>query len=567
MDSPNVLLLLTTLSLTVSSAISGSVVEDLANLQPPSDFNTTIMKNCQHNPSLRYCNSSSVDLKEIFKFTIVASHLCNESKNPNCVHSFDKIDLRNRPKIAPLYLSYSFFWKYCPSTIFSIDLSNTSLKGSFPTEVLCCAQIQALDLSLNGLAGEFPIESFSPLTNLTSLNLSYNYFSESKISDSRFFKRFNASSFIHSGILPSHRNFTIKAIFVLVGFPISVIFMVVCFGWLCFQRPDFLPRMFQRKHKFTPSMLRAATNGFSRKNQIVRSEGVEIYKGTLRDGTEVRIEVYRDCISREKRQEFVEECKVLVELRHKNLVQVLGWCSNRNKRAIVTEWTDGETIEMWLSDSAPPWKLRLKILSGVVAGMLYLQENWPEVVSDIRIDSVLLTDNHEPLLSRFQVGDRYRNSKKIHWFGIFLLEIITNRRSQEFERGEAGFIEHVRENYPENLHEVIDERMKLPENIFDQAKHGIELGLMCTDQSISKHPGLDQISHMINKVYESCLELAPQNHKRSHGDGEEQQDDQSKQQKTTPERSETGDTVYNITCSSQWIESAPVVLKMTSSRY
>ncbi|KAJ6770794.1 RECEPTOR KINASE-LIKE PROTEIN XA21 [Salix purpurea] len=473
MDSPNVLLLLTTLSLTVSSAISGSVVEDLANLQPPSDFNTTIMKNCQHNPSLRYCNSSSVDLKEIFRFTIVASHLCNESNNPNCVHSFDKIDLRNRPKIAPLYLSYSFFWKYCPSTIFSIDLSNTSLKGSFPTEVLCCAQIQALDLSLNGLAGEFPIESFSPLTNLTSLNLSYNYFSESKISDSRFFQK---AGFLTKNVSKKAQVYTINA-------------------------------------KGSNQWL------FKKKNQIVRSEGVEIYKGTLRDGTEVRIEIYRDCISREKRQEFVEECKVLVELRHKNLVQVLGWCSSRNKRAIVTEWTDGETIEMWLSDSAPPWKLRLKILSGVVAGMLYLQENWPEVVSDIRIDSVLLTDNHEPLLSRFQVGDRYRNSKKIHWFGIFLLEIITNRRSQEFERGEAGFIEHVRENYPENLHEVIDARMKLPENIFDQAKHGIELGLMCTDQSISKHPGLDQISHMINKVYESCLELAPQNHKRSHGNG------------------------------------------------
>ncbi|XP_061983104.1 LRR receptor kinase SERK2 [Populus nigra] len=519
MASLRFLLLFTTLSLTVSSAISGSVVEDLANLQPPSDFNTTVMKNCQHNPSLRYCNSSSMDLKEIFKFTIVASHLCNESKNPNCVHSFDNIDLRNRPKMAPLYLSYSFFWKYCPLTILSIDLSNISLKGSFPKEVICCDQIQALDLSLNGLTGEFPIESFAPLTNLTSLNLSYNYFSESKISDSQFFKRFNASSFIYSGILPSDRNYTIKAIFLLVGFPISVILMAVCFGWLCFQRPDYLPRMFQRKHKFTPSMLRAATNGFSRKNQMVRSEGVEIYKGTLRDSTQVRIEIYRGCISREKRKEFVEECKVLVELCHKNLVQVLGWCSNRNQRAIVTEWTDGETIEMWLSGSAPPWKQRLKMLIGVVDGMRYLQEHWPEVVYDLRINSVLLSDNHEPLLSRFQVGDQYSNNKKIHKFGIFLLEIITNRRSQEFERGEAGLIEDVRDNYPENLHKVIDARKKLPENMFDQAKHGIELGLMCTDQSISKHPSLNQISHMINKVYESCLELAPQNHKRSHGDG------------------------------------------------
>jgi hypothetical protein len=172
-------------------------------------------------------------------------------------------------------------------------------------------------------------------------------------------------------------------------------------------------------------MLRAATNGFSRKNQMVRSEGVEIYKGTLRDSTQVRIEIYRGCISREKRKEFVEECKVLVELCHKNLVQVLGWCSNRNQRAIVTEWTDGETIEMWLSGSAPPWKQRLKMLIGVVDGMRYLQEHWPEVVYDLRINSVLLSDNHEPLLSRFQVGDQYSNNKSmcspIHSYPLFLL--------------------------------------------------------------------------------------------------------------------------------------------------
>ncbi|CAK7357364.1 unnamed protein product [Dovyalis caffra] len=499
--------------------MAGSVVEDLASLQTPSDFNTTIMKNCQKNPSLRYCNSSSIDLKEIFKFTIVASHLCNESKNLNCVHSFDKIDLRNRPSIAPLYLSYNFFWKYCPLTILSIDLSNISLKGNFPTAILNCTQTQSLDLSLNGLTGEFPIENFSPLTNLTFLNLSYNSFSESKISDSQFFKRFNASCFIHSGILPSRRNYTIKAIFLLVGFPISVILMVGCFGWLCFQRPDYLPRMLQRKHKFTPSMLRAATDRFSRRNLMVKSEGVEIYKGTLRDDTRVRIEIYRDSISREKRKEFVEECMILVELCHKNIVQVLGWCSNRRQRAIVTEWTDGETVEMWLSGSGPPWKQRLKILIGVVEGMRYMQEQWPEVGYDLRTNSVLLSDNHEPLLSRFQVGDRNSNNKKIHEFGVFLLEIITNRRSQEFDNGEAEFVEHIRTNYPENLHNVIDARMKLPENMFDQAKHGIELGLVCTDQSISKYPSLNQISHMINRVYESCLELAPQNHKRSHGDG------------------------------------------------
>ena len=425
------LLLFFSIILTLSRAMhSASVVEDLNNLKPPPDFNTTIRNNCVHNPSLRYCNSS--DLNEIFKSTIVASHLCNESRNPNCVETFPKIDLRSRPKIAPLYLSFSFFWKYCPLSILSIDLSNNSMKGSFPIDVLQCTQIQALDLSHNELTGDVPIHSFSPLTNLTLLNLSYNYFSESTMSDTEFFKRFNASSFIHSGLLPNQKKFTIKAIILLVGFPIFVILMVGCFWWLCFVRPDFLPRVFRRKNKFTLSMLKAATDGFSRENLVGKGEGVDMYRGVLRDGTQVRIEIYRDDISRESQRRFEEECKVLVQLSHENIVQVLGSCSRRKLRAIVTEWMEGENVEIWLSRSAPSWKHRLKILMGVVKGMCYLHEEWPEVGYDLRTSSVLLSDNLEPLISRFKVGDQssstrsklYFNKSRIHFHCLFIFSAL-----------------------------------------------------------------------------------------------------------------------------------------------
>lgn len=411
-SASSIILLIAVLSLSDSATL----VEDLANLKPPPDFNTTIKTNCLHNPSLRYCNySSPADLFEIFKSTIVASHLCNESKNPNCVESFPKIDLRNRPKIVPLYLSYNFFWKFCPLTILSIDLSNNSLKGSFPVEVLSCTQIQALDLSLNALTGDFPVESFTPVSDLTFLNLSYNYFSECKISDSQFFKRFNSSSFLHSGLLPSHRNYKIKAILLLLGFPIFVILIIVCFGWLCLKRPDYLPRFLQRKHRFTPAILKAATNQFSRKNLVAKSEGVSMYRGTLREGTEVRIEIYWDSISQEDRRRFIWECRVLVQLCHKNVVQVFGWCTDRKLRAIVTEWTEGENIEMWLSavESVPSWKQRLKVLMGVVEGMCYLQEQWPEVGYDLRTKSVILSENLEPLISRFKVGVQNSNSRSM----------------------------------------------------------------------------------------------------------------------------------------------------------
>ncbi|XP_062162019.1 protein NSP-INTERACTING KINASE 2 [Alnus glutinosa] len=502
--------------------LSASVVEDLAKLQPPPDFNSTIITNCIKNPSLRYCNySSPTGLHEIFKSTIVAAHLCNESNNPNCVESFPKIDLRSRPKITPLYLSFTFFWKFCPLTILSIDLSNNSIKGSFPVDILQCTQIQALDLSHNDLSGDVPIHLFSPLTNLTLLNLSYNHFSEGQISETEFFKRFNASCFLHSGLLPDRNKFTIKALIFLVCFPISVILMVGCFGWLCFWRPDFLPRVFRRKNKFTLPMLKAATGGFSRKNLVGKSEGVDIYRGVLRDGTEVRIEIYwDDDISREIRQRFVEECKVVAQLRHKNIVRVLGWCNSRKVRAIVTEWMEGKSVEIWLSSgSSPSWKQRLKILMGVVKGVCYLQEEWPEVGYDLSTGSVLLSDDLEPLISRFKVRDQSSSTRKIYNFGVFLLELVVNRMSGDgFDSGELGFIDHIRMHYPENLRKLIDERMKMTDNSIDQVKEVVGIGLMCTDQSNSHQLHMGQISDMIIRAYESWNVLESPTHKRSHGD-------------------------------------------------
>nr|KYP47938.1 LRR receptor-like serine/threonine-protein kinase GSO1 [Cajanus cajan] len=457
------------------------------------------------------------DLDEIFKFTIVASHLCNESKNPNCVESFPKVDLRNRPNIAPLYLSFGFFWKYCPLTIMSIDLSNNSMKGDFPIDVLHCTQIQSLDLSTNAFSGDIPIQSFSPLINLTFLNLSYNCFSESKLSDSHFFKRFNSSSFLHSGALLDRKRFTLKAVVLLVGFPILVILMVIGLVWLCFQRPDILPRKLQTSMRFTPAILKAATADFSNENLMGMSDVVHIYKGILRDGTEVKIEMYFDDIPRDSYRKFVEECKVLCKLHHKNLVRVMGWCRSRKFRAIITEWTKEENVEMWLSGSGPPWNHRLKVLMGVIECMRYLHEEWPEVDYELNTSSILLSDNMEPLISRFKVVDQNNNRRKIYRVGVFLLEMILNRKvKEEFDEGHAGFIRYMRTLNPEDLQQKIDERMEVTETNFHQVKQVLSLGLMCIDQSNNEKPSFAMIFNTIARAYKATLVSV--NHRIFHGE-------------------------------------------------
>ncbi|XP_073274782.1 L-type lectin-domain containing receptor kinase S.4 [Primulina huaijiensis] len=483
---------------------TGTVIEDLNNLQPPSDFNSVITNNCHSNPSLRYCSATTpFDLHEIFKSTIVASHLCNISNNPNCVESFPEINLRGQPKVAPLYLSFTFFWKFCPLSILSIDLANSSLKGSIPGEIFYCSQIQELDLSHNHLSGDIVLDKFSGLENLTFLNLSYNEFSEIKISDRHFFERFNSSSFVHSGLLPNHQRFRIKALLLLVGFPVSVILMVVFCGWLCFWRPDFLPDFLRRKHRFTPSILKAATNGLSKRNLVGNARNVSIYRGVLRDGNEVKIEIYWDMKSGVNRTRFVEKCKILVQLCHKNVVPVMGWCDHRKFSAIITEWINSENIETWLLNTIPPWKQRLKLILGVASGVCYLHEECPEIVYDLKSRNILLSEDGEPLITRFKFHDhRHGSSKKTYKFGVFILEMVANKRElEDFECRKSGFVDWVKMQYPDNIESVIDKRMKNSGNVVEQAIEVIRLGLMCTDLSTSRQPNWEQICNLLSNLY------------------------------------------------------------------
>ncbi|KAK9133963.1 hypothetical protein Scep_013491 [Stephania cephalantha] len=503
------LLLFSAASIYMHGVSSTSVIEDLNNLQPPPDFNTTIASKCLNNPSIRYCDHTSADIPDIFKSIIVAAHLCNESKNPGCPDSFTMIDLQNRPKTAPLYLSFSFFWKYCPVTILSIILSNNSIDGAFPFDIFQCSQMQSLDLSHNHLTGDAPIESLMSLPNLTFLNLSYNHFSEVKISDTQlFFQHFNSSSFVHSGLLPDYHKFTLKAVLLLVGFPVLVILTVGFWWFICFRRPDYLPLFLRQRHKFTSAMLKAATNGFSGRNLVANMGDLEIYRGIHKRWNRSPDRILHGKDFKRKRS-----------------------------RAIVTEWTDGENIDTWLSYS-PTWKQRLQVVMGAVEGMCYLYEQWPEVEYDLSTSSVCLSKEGVPLISRFKVVQEdnsthtqeskilitaslffstvsidFSNSSgvsEISQFGVFLLEIMANkRRKNNIMQSITEYVDWTSTNYPENVWKVIDERLKKTGITEDQATNGIGLALMCIDRSTEQQPSLAQIADAVTMLYDSVVPATP----------------------------------------------------------
>ncbi|PQP94246.1 putative leucine-rich repeat receptor-like serine/threonine-protein kinase [Prunus yedoensis var. nudiflora] len=64
---------------------------------------------------------------------------------------------------------------------------------------------------------------------------------------------------------------------------------------------------------------------------------------------------------------------------------------------------------------------------------------------------------------------------------------------------------------PGNLQKVIDKKMELTQNTFDQAKQAIGLGLMCTDASSNQQVSLGQVFDIMSRAYQSGRVLASQN--------------------------------------------------------
>ncbi|WOL18833.1 putative LRR receptor-like serine/threonine-protein kinase [Canna indica] len=489
---------LTTLSFlislsTIPRTLTSPLIQEL-NQPPPPDFAAAVAANCARDPTLRYCNSTSSDLVNIYKSTVVARHLCAESGNPDCNLSFPAINLRSRPKIAPLYLSFAFFWSYCPSSVLAIDLANNSLRGAFPSSVLCCTQIRSLDLSHNALAGDVPFDLLASLANLSFLNLSYNDFSESREGSIGLFERFNSSSFIRSGLSPEdHRHeFEITATILLLMVVLATV--VAVFGvivWLLLRRP----------HQFTAAVLKKATDGFAEDNVVMNTEKEDVYLGKLRNGVQVEVHVQKWKDSMEIDREFGEEFRVLVQLRHKNLVKVIGWCERRELVAFVMEIAHVCSVEEWLKDS-PPWKERLKVLMGVINGICYLEEQWPHVGYDLKTKSLLLTEDIEALISKFRVGNPDSESKKVHKLALLILELVANKRQQEAatEAGESGYIKWVKMHYPVHFKKVIDEKMKLTSCSLEQVKKITDIAFESISVPAEALPSMSQVSRRLRKT-------------------------------------------------------------------
>ncbi|KAL6138919.1 hypothetical protein ACLB2K_064198 [Fragaria x ananassa] len=177
-------------------------------------------------------------------------------------------------------------------------------------------------------------------------------------------------------------------------------------------------------HRFRYKDLHAATKGFKDSNVIGAGGFGAVYKGTLPStGCEVAVKkITRNGI--QGMWEFAAEIESLGRLRHKNLVNLQGWCKKNNDLLIVYDYIPNGSLDALIFHPNDKfllsWKQRFNILKGIASGLLYLHEEWEQVVihRDVKSSNVLIDEDLNARLSDFGLARLYDHGEISHTTGV-----------------------------------------------------------------------------------------------------------------------------------------------------
>jgi len=204
---------------------------------------------------------------------------------------------------------------------------------------------------------------------------------------------------------------------------------------------------------FSLSDIRKSTNNFDLNRLINRDGfGIEVYKGCLQhDGSDYTVAIKRfkekkiDCdatVHKETRfrdrhqirELFKNEVELLCQLRHHNIVSLVGFCNHKKEKIIVYDYMPNGSLHQHIESGKLSWKKRVEICIAAARGLHYLHAGAKRTIihRDIHPRNILLDANMEPKLSDFGLsvlGQRFMSKPKPikvdHAAGIVLFYDVT----------------------------------------------------------------------------------------------------------------------------------------------
>lgn len=220
--------------------------------------------------------------------------------------------------------------------------------------------------------------------------------------------------------------------------------------------------------------------------------------------------------------------EVLSEIKHRNIVQFLGFCDEDGEQIRVYEYVENGSLSLALNNhpefSPNPLSLkqRLEISLGIADALAYLHKNIKrtDIYIDIETLAILLDSGMKPKLCNIRVLDHSEKfsyginslyapkeyfqgrslvtpESDVYSFGVILLELITGKDPTFKAENGSNLVKWA---LNENISVILDPKLDYPSSSLDSQNAILRRAKLCLDDEKSNRPKMKMIVSLLNMV-------------------------------------------------------------------